>query len=80
MGEEAGQWIAIVVAAKAPLSSLAFSIIVADLFQSLAMAAGLEDVTRSEALGVVTLFLLLPLRLQKRSLSSHAKRQPNQDF
>jgi amino acid permease len=71
VGEETGQLVAAVVAAKTLLSCLAFSIIVADSFQSLAVAAGLENLTRSEVLGVVTLFVLLPLCLQK-NLSSLA--------
>ena len=71
MGEETSQWVASVVAAKTLLSCLAFSMVVADSFQSLAVAAGLENVTRSEVLGVVTLFVLLPLCLRK-NLSSLA--------
>jgi len=71
MGEETSQWVAVTVAFKTALSCLAFSIIVADSFQSLAIAAGLEDSTRTEVLGVVTLFALLPLCLL-RNLASLA--------
>jgi hypothetical protein len=71
MGEETSQWVAIAVAFKTALTCLAFSIIIADSFQSLAIAAGLDHVTRTEALGAVTLCALLPLCLL-RDLTSLA--------
>ena len=70
MGEETSQWVAVAVAFKTLLSCLAFSIILADSFQSIAIAMGI-DATRTEVLGVITLFALLPLCLL-RDLSSLA--------
>lgn len=71
MGEETSQWVAIAVAFKTALTCLAFSIIIADSFQSLAIVVGLEHITRTEALGAVTLCALLPLCLL-RDLTSLA--------
>jgi amino acid permease len=70
MGKETSQWVAVTVAFKTALSCLAFSIILADSFQSLAISVGL-DVTRTEVLGIITLVALLPLCLL-RDLSSLA--------
>lgn len=69
VGEDTSQYVAVTVALKTALTCLAFSIIVADSFQSLAIAAGLQDVTRVEALVVVTAFALLPLCLLKNLTS-----------
>ena len=55
VGKETSQLVAVVVAFKTALSCLAFSIIVADSFQSLAITAGFEDATRTQVLGIVTL-------------------------
>lgn len=66
-----GQAVALTVAIKTGLSCLAYSMILADSFQSLAVAAGLEDVSRTSALLAVTVTALLPLCLQ-RDLSSLA--------
>lgn len=71
MGPDTSQYVAVAVASKTFLTCLAFSIIIADSFQSLAVAGGLEDATRTQALGVVTIFGLLPLCLL-RDLSSLA--------
>jgi amino acid permease len=64
--------VAVTVTVKTALSCLAFSIILADSMQSLAVTAGLDSVTRPEALLAVTTFALLPLCLL-RDLSSLAK-------
>ncbi|KAG7343231.1 transmembrane amino acid transporter [Nitzschia inconspicua] len=53
--------IAIVVTLKTVLSCLAFSIILADSFQSIAVASGFQDATRGQALMAVTTMILLPL-------------------
>jgi amino acid permease len=64
--------VAATVTAKTALACLAFSIILADSMQSLAVTAGLDSVTRPEALLAVTTFTLLPLCLL-RELSSLSK-------
>ena len=53
--------VATVITLKTILSCLAFSIILADSFQSLALAFGLENATRGQALITVSTFILLPL-------------------
>jgi amino acid permease len=65
VGEESSQLVAAVVMLKTLLSCLAYSMILADSFQSLAFAVGLEEVTRTQALEGITVFALLPLCLQK---------------
>ncbi|GKY92005.1 hypothetical protein MPSEU_000172100 [Mayamaea pseudoterrestris] len=65
IGDESSQVVAVVVMLKTLLSCLAYSMILADSFQSLAFAAGLHEATRTEALLCMTLFGLLPLCLQK---------------
>lgn len=60
-----GQWVAYACMAKAGLGCLAYSMIIADSFQSIAMAMGLDFITRTEALGAVTAVALLPLCLMK---------------
>jgi len=65
------QVVAVVVALKTLLACVAFSMILADSFSSLAVAAGCGDVSRGAALGAVTGTVLLPLCLQK-NLSSLA--------
>lgn len=62
---EHSQAVATVVMLKTLLSCLAYSMILADSFQSLALAAGFHEATRTQALECVTLFGLLPLCLQK---------------
>lgn len=70
--DDSGQWVALAVTLKTALSCLAYSMILADSVQSLAVAApGLHDVTRTQALGAVTGIALLPLCLM-RDLSSLA--------
>lgn len=61
MGPESSQSVAIVVTLKTALSCLAYSMILADSFQALGIAAGLVDITRAQALGGVTVLALLPL-------------------
>jgi amino acid permease len=63
VGPESSQSVAIVVTLKTALSCLAYSMILADSFQALGIAAGLVDITRTEALGGVTVLALLPLCL-----------------
>jgi amino acid permease len=63
VGPESSQSVAIVVTLKTAISCLAYSMILADSFQALGIAAGLVDITRTEALGGVTVFALLPLCL-----------------
>jgi amino acid permease len=58
---EKASLVALVVTLKTVLSCLAFSIILADSFQSIAVASGLPDATRGQALAAVTTVLLLPL-------------------
>jgi amino acid permease len=64
--------VAATVTVKTALACLAFSIILADSMQSLAVTAGLDSVTRPEALLAVTTLTLLPLCLL-RDLSSLSK-------
>lgn len=72
VGKKNSQAVAFTVTFKTALSCLAYSMILADSFQSLAVATGLfPDVTRTTALLTVTLTALLPLCLQ-RDLSSLA--------
>ena len=71
VGVESSPWVNMIVTAKTALSCLAFSMIIADSGQALAQAAGLVDITRTEALLGVTGIVLLPLTLQ-RDLSSLA--------
>jgi amino acid permease len=59
--KEKSSLVALVVTLKTVLSCLAFSIILADSFQSIAVASGLPDATRGQALAAVTTLLLLPL-------------------
>jgi amino acid permease len=65
------QLVSAVCSAKAGIGCLAYSMILADSFQSIAVGAGLTDFTRTESLGLVTLAALLPLCL-KRDLTSLA--------
>ena len=65
VGNESSQVVAVVVMLKTLLSCLAYSMILADSFQSLAFAVGLHDATRTQALGCISVFALLPLCLQK---------------
>jgi amino acid permease len=53
--------VAVIITLKTVLSCLAFSIILADSFQSIAIASGLQETTRGQALFSVTGLLLLPL-------------------
>ena len=55
--------VAVVVAMKTALACVAYSMILADSFQSLGIAAGLTGLTRTEALVCVTGLVLLPLSL-----------------
>mmetsp|Transcript_10570 Transcript_10570/g.20345 ORF Transcript_10570/g.20345 Transcript_10570/m.20345 type:complete len:498 (-) Transcript_10570:282-1775(-) len=71
VGVESSPWVNAIVTLKTALSCLAFSIIIADSGQALAQAAGMVDITRTEALLGVTGIVLLPLTLQ-RDLSSLA--------
>ena len=69
--DNGSQVVAVAVALKTLLACVAFSMILADSFSSLAVAAGCGDVSRGEALVAVTVTVLLPLCLQK-DLSSLA--------
>jgi amino acid permease len=62
---ENSQVVATVVLLKTLLSCLAYSMILADSFQALALAVGFAEATRTQALGCISLFALLPLCLQK---------------
>lgn len=64
-GSDSSQVVAVVVMLKTLLSCLAYSMILADSFQSLAFAVGFHEATRTQALEGITLFGLLPLCLQK---------------
>lgn len=64
--------VAVVVTLKTVLSCLAFSIILADSFQSIAVASGLQDATRGQALVAVTTLLLLPLCTLVKDLTTLA--------
>ena len=61
VGTESGPLIAWTVTLKTVLSCLGFQIVLTDSIQSLALAAGLEGLSRGQALLGVTLFPLLPL-------------------
>jgi amino acid permease len=61
VGPESSPVVAAAVTLKTALGCLAYSMILADSFQSLAMTAGLVDITRTEALSAVTVTALLPL-------------------
>jgi amino acid permease len=63
VGPESSQFVAIVVTLKTAISCLAYSMILAESFQALGIAAGLVDVSRTEALCGVTFFAPLPLCL-----------------
>lgn len=65
VGDRGSDLIAGSVAAKTALSCLAFSIVLADSFRALFIAAGFLEVTRTGALLAVTLAALLPLCLLK---------------
>jgi len=68
-GTVGSQTVAIAVALKTFLACVAYSMILADSFQTLAFTAGFADVTRAQALMAITGTALLPLCLQK-NLSS----------
>jgi amino acid permease len=65
VGPSSSKAVAITVTLKTLLSCLAYSIILADSFQSLAVAAGLVGTTRTTALLAVTVSALLPLCMLK---------------
>lgn len=71
VGPASSPWVVAVVTLKTALSCLSYSIILADSGQALAQAAGWTDITRTQALLVITLVVLLPLTL-KRDLTSLA--------
>lgn len=71
VGAESSPLVAGIVSTKTMLGCLAYSMILADSFQSLAVTAGFLDVSRTEALLAVTVTALLPLCLMK-DLSSLA--------
>ena len=71
MGSETSSIFAAIISIKTALSCLAYSIILGESFQSLAMTSGFLDVTRTDALLAVTLTALVPLCLM-RDLSSLA--------
>jgi amino acid permease len=59
------QVVAVVVALKTALACLAYSMILADSFHALGIAAGLVDMSRTQALLSITVGALLPLCLLK---------------
>ena len=65
VGHETSPLVAAVVTSKTALACLAYSIILADSGQALAQAAGFADVTRAEALLVITGVALVPLTLRR---------------
>jgi amino acid permease len=71
MGSETSSLFASIISVKTALSCVAYSMILGESFQSLALSAGFVDVTRTDALLAVTLTALLPLCLMK-DLSSLA--------
>jgi amino acid permease len=70
--KEKSSLVALVVTLKTVLSCLAFSIILADSFQSIAVASGIPDATRGQALAAVTTVLLLPLCTLVKDLTALA--------
>jgi amino acid permease len=71
MGPQTSSLFATIISVKTALSCLAYSMILGESFQSLAISAGFLDVTRTEALLAVTCTALVPLCLMK-DLSSLA--------
>jgi amino acid permease len=71
MGSETSSLFASIISIKTALSCIAYSMILGESFQSLALSAGFIDVTRTDALLAVTLTALVPLCLLK-DLSSLA--------
>jgi amino acid permease len=71
MGVETSSLFASIICVKTALSCLAYSMIIAESFQSMAISAGLVDTTQTEALLAITCTALLPLCLMK-DLSSLA--------
>mmetsp|Transcript_876 Transcript_876/g.2511 ORF Transcript_876/g.2511 Transcript_876/m.2511 type:complete len:295 (-) Transcript_876:1028-1912(-) len=65
VGERGSDLVTASVTAKTALSCLAFSMVLADSFRALLIAAGFLETTRTEALLVVTISALLPLCLLK---------------
>jgi amino acid permease len=71
MGNETSSLFASIICIKTALSCIAYSMIIAESFQSMAISAGFLDTTLTEALLAVTGVALLPLCLMK-DLSSLA--------
>lgn len=71
MGNETSSLFASIICIKTALSCIAYSMIIAESFQSMAISAGVLDATLTESLLAVTCVALLPLCLMK-DLSSLA--------